>query len=214
MFNKVLMSSVAILALGVVSASAETVITKHTTTTTTSPVVSTTVTTSGGVDVPVEGVAIKKTTTVTPAISPAGARVINFIEFDMNNDRILSTNEVGEMLFKIYDTDGNNVIDNLEFDRRAVLTVTPVEKEVVTTFDFDNDGRADRTEYTYESFIRDTQLTRFDENKDGLSAAEFTGKSFLEADIDRSKAIEPMEWRSNYIASLQARMQAKANVNQ
>ncbi|MEZ0262548.1 MAG: hypothetical protein ACAH80_16205, partial [Alphaproteobacteria bacterium] len=53
---------------------------------------------------------------------PAGARTIDFIQFDMNNDKILSINEIGEMLFKLYDTDGNQVVDNIEYERRAVAT--------------------------------------------------------------------------------------------
>lgn len=142
-----------------------------------------------------------------------GARSINFIQFDMNNDKILSINEIGLMLFKLYDTDGNQVIDNIEYERRAVVTVLPMEKNTVVSYDFDGDGLADETQYTQETFSRDTLLTRFDANKDGLSAHEFMDMHFNEADVNNDKVVDEKEWRGSYIPRLDKLNKQKAHVN-
>jgi len=158
-----------------------------------------------------EEVIIKKTTVVeeTTPIAPAtGSRVINFMDFDINNDGTLSTVEVGEMLFKLFDTDGNGVIDNVEYEHRNVMTVAPMAKETTVTYDFDNDGRADEVHRTYETFLEETQLTRFSSTADGLSPREFLGKSIQEMDVNRSKLLELNEWRGAYIESI-----AKKNEN-
>lgn len=144
---------------------------------------------------------------------PAGARTINFIDFDMNNDKILSINEIGEMLFKLYDTDGNQVVDNIEYERRAVATVLPMEKNTVVSYDFDGDGLADKTQYTQETFSRDTLLTRFDSNKDGLSPHEFMDMHFNEADVSNDKVVDLKEWQGSYIPRLDKLNKQKAHVN-
>jgi hypothetical protein len=91
-----------------------------------------------------------------------GARSINFIQFDMNNDKILSINEIGLMLFKLYDTDGNQVIDNIEYERKAVLSISPMTKTTKMTYDNDGDGVADKEEQTEESIMEQTMLSKFD----------------------------------------------------
>ncbi len=142
-----------------------------------------------------------------------GARVVNFMDFDLNRDKILSINEIGKMLFQLYDTDGNEVIDNVEYDRRAVVTVMPMEKNTVVSYDFDGDGIADKTRYTYETFTRDTLLTKFDRNKDGLSPHEFMDMPFLTADANHDKGIVLTEWQGSYIPNLDKQNRAKGSVN-
>jgi hypothetical protein len=175
---------------------------------TTSPVTTTTATT-------VTGTTSSETYWRTEEHSTGtnGARSINFIQFDMNNDKILSINEIGLMLFKLYDTDGNQVIDNIEYERRAVVTVLPMEKNTVVSYDFDGDGLADKTQYTQETFSRDTLLTRFDSNKDGLSAHEFMDMHFNEADVNNDKVVDEKEWRGSYIPRLDKLNKQKAQVN-
>lgn len=202
---------------------AETVVTKQTTTTTSTSTatgvpVTTTMTTSPVVTttVPVAPVTstivTEKTVHETPKIVP-GTNVVNFMAYDVNNDGILSTNEVGEMLFKLYDTDGNNVIDNIEYERKAVLTVTPVDKMTITKYDFNNDGIADQANYTYESFLKDTQLSRFDKNNDGLSPHEFTNMEFLVIDANNDKAVEMKEWKGSYIESVRKKNEEQNRTN-
>ena len=127
---------------------------------------------------------------------------INFDAFDLNKDNILSMAEVGEKLFYIFDTDGNEVIDNVEFERKQVMTIIPMEKRTFIFSDYDDDGHAESSSYTYESFIQQSQLMRFDKDRDGLSPADFIGMSFLELDDDKSKAIELQEWKEEYIAKV------------
>lgn len=142
------------------------------------------------------------TTIVHPQVLPEGAEVVNFDAFDLNHDGILSMDEVGEKLFYSFDTDGNEVIDNQEFDAKQVMTITPMEKDTYTFTDWDNDGMAETATYEYETFYQESGLMRFDKHKDGLTPAEFIGKTLLELDIDKSKVIELDEWEKAYKASL------------
>jgi len=152
-------------------------------------------------------------TTTEPGPLKAGTRVVHLEDFDTNGDHILSTREIGDAIFKLYDTDGNGVIDNIEYERPAVLTVAPVEKTTTIQYDFNNDGIADKEVTTYDQFMENTQLARFDKNHDGLSAHEFTGKAFNLVDVDKSKVIEMKEWQGVYIASLDAKNRAEAALN-
>lgn len=172
-------------------------------------VVQTTVTTSAPVTTQSE---TRWVTEETPVIVP-GSRVYSVVDFDLNRDSILSMNEVGEKLFRMYDTDGNNVIDNNEFERRAVLTVVPVEKNTTVTYDFDGDGLSDRVATTSQVFLQETRLARFDRNGDGLSPREFTGRSFLEADINNDKAVDLAEWRGVYVSSVDMKNKQDAQTN-
>jgi hypothetical protein len=151
--------------------------------------------------------------TVEHSLPATGARIINFMDFDLNKDSILSINEIGKMLFKLYDTDGNEIIDNVEFERRAVVTVMPMHKDTVIYYDFDGDGRADVEKHTYETFLKDTLLTRFDKNMDGLSPHEFTGLYFISADVNHDKAIDLKEWQGSYNATIDKANKSKARFN-
>lgn len=126
----------------------------------------------------------------------------NFSAFDLNEDGILSMQEVGTKLFYIFDTDGNEVIDNIEFDKKQVMTVIPMEKNTYTYVDFDADGEAEEATYTHETFFEVSGLMRFDDNMDGLSASEFIAHSFLELDDDKSAVIELEEWQEAYEESV------------
>jgi hypothetical protein len=152
------------------------------------------------------------TETVTQRIAP-GVKTLHFMDFDLNGDGILSLTEVGELLFNLFDLDGNDVIDNVEYEKRSVLTVAPVEEETTIVYDFDNDGLPDKIQRTFDTFLKETQLARFDRNKDGLSPHEFTGKSFLNMDVDKSKAIELAEWRGAYISSIDEANRRAAETN-
>ena len=127
---------------------------------------------------------------------------INFASLDLNNDWILSRSEVARKLFYLFDTDGNEVIDNNEIKKNRVLTFIPLEKTELTMIDFDDDGKVDTSTVNNDQFMEFSMLHRFDKDMDGLSAQEFIGRSFLELDTDRSKVVEPKEWRDAYIASV------------
>lgn len=126
----------------------------------------------------------------------------NFAAFDLNGDNVLSMAEVGEKLFYIFDTDGNEVIDNIEFTNRKVMTIIPMEKQTFTFLDYDSDGNVDKSKYTHDTFIQQSRLIRFDKDMDGLSPADFIEMSFLELDDNNSKAIELDEWKEEYLVKV------------
>lgn len=125
---------------------------------------------------------------------------VNFSALDLNHDGTLSMSEVGQKLFYLFDTDGNEVIDNIEFKQRRVMTIIPMERNTLTLVDYDNDGQPEKSTYTYENFLEQSQLMRFDHNMDGLSPSEFIGQSFLKLDLNKSKVIELNEWKRAYTA--------------
>lgn len=139
-------------------------------------------------------------TTVTQTEIP-GTEKINFAALDLNHDGILSRAEVARKLFYLFDTDGNEVIDNKEIKHNRILTFIPLEKTELTMIDFDDDGKVDTATTSNDQFMEFSMLKRFDKDADGLNAEEFIGKPFLELDTDKSKVIEASEWRDAYIAS-------------
>ena len=150
---------------------------------------------------PVSAETVTTKTVVHPKTIPDTDKV-NFSAFDLNHDNILSMDEVGETLFYVFDTDGNETIDNIEFDHRQVITVIPMEKDTYTFVDWDNDGNVDKSSYTYDTFFQRSGLMRFDKNVNGLSASEFIDHGFLELDEDDSTVIELDEWKLAYEESM------------
>lgn len=148
--------------------------------------------------VPANTVTSTTQTVVTPVDLPNMEKT-NFAAFDLNKDGILDMAEVGTKLFYIFDTDGNEVIDNIEFKNKKVMTIIPMEKETFKFVDYNSDGAADDTAYTHESFFKTSGLMRFDQNMDGLSPHDFVEQTFLVLDDNNSKAIELDEWKEAYI---------------
>lgn len=156
------------------------------------------------VPVPVPVVTDSVTTTTKSVVNQKpipGFVEVNFASLDINKNGTLSMPEVGERLFYIFDADGNEVIDNVEFNQNRVITIAPMEKHTLKMVDFESDGNVEVSSYTYETFSKASGLTRFDEDRDGLSASEFINTSMLKLDTDDSKSIELDEWKKAYIAS-------------
>lgn len=128
---------------------------------------------------------------------------VNFIEFDTNKDGSLSRREIGEKLFYIFDTDGNEVIDNIEYSKARVITLIPMEKQEITSVDFNDDGIPDDSTFNQEEFMRQSLLYKFDTNKDGLSAKDFLGQVYWELDDNKDKMVEIKEFEAAYIESTQ-----------
>ena len=127
---------------------------------------------------------------------------IEFGVFDVNNDGAYSMTEVGERLFKSFDRDSNGHIDNIEWDKKTVMTITPIEKETFKFIDYNDDGYTDTSTYTYETFFKASGLIKFDKNQNGLSAEEFIGVGFETLDDDENKLIDIEEWKEAYIQTL------------
>lgn len=137
-------------------------------------------------------------TTVTQQQDVPGVVKINFMDFDLNKDGILSMSEVGKKLYYIFDVDGNETIDNIEFTNNKVMTIIPMETKTITMVDWNNDGIADEKNYSYEAFLGQSGLAVFDKDKDGLSAKDFIGKGYQELDINDDNWIQPQEWDKVY----------------
>lgn len=143
-----------------------------------------------------------KTQTIIQGKQTPGVKSVDFSAFDINKDGILTMEEVGENLFYMFDTDGNEVIDNIEWDNVNVYTITPMEKQTFTYVDFNDDGVAEHATYTYEQFWKESQLVRFDEDADGLSPSEFINVGFQKLDINDNNTIELKEWKKGYIETV------------
>ncbi len=142
--------------------------------------------------------------TVTEKISVTqkplpNVNTVDFKAFDMNQDGTLSMAEVGQKLFYIFDRDGNEVIDNIEFDQKKVMTIIPMEKQTFTYVDYDDDGRTDQSAYDHETFFQQSHLMRFDNQMDGLSPSDFIETGYLQLDDDNSRYIEFPEWQEAYL---------------
>lgn len=131
-----------------------------------------------------------------------GPTVIDFRTFDTNRDGILTREEVGVKLFYTFDQDGNELIDNIEFERPMVMTFAPMERRTIQFVDYNSDGLADRTFTTQDVFLQQTGLSRFDPSGGGLSADKFIDTPFKKVDRDGSAQIDIREWHEAYNESL------------
>ncbi|MCC7305678.1 MAG: hypothetical protein IT558_05400 [Alphaproteobacteria bacterium] len=142
------------------------------------------------------------TTTIVQQEDLPNTNKINFMAFDLNEDNVLSMREIGEKLFRLFDLDGNHSIDNIEFNKKGVMTIIPMEKTTFIQVDYNDDGSTDEAAVSYQDFIRDSHLMRFDENMDGLTPAEFIETGIEELDDDQDKLINLEEWKEAYMESL------------
>lgn len=146
---------------------------------------------------------VTETTVVTTEPISKKAIPIDFMAFDRNHDGILSANEIGEQLFYIFDADGNEIIDNIEFDQARVYTMEQVNKTTTVAIDLNDDGFADQVSSTdYNTVLQHTRLARFNNEGSKLSAREFIDESFLKLDINEDKAVDLKEWKQAYIESV------------
>jgi len=139
-------------------------------------------------------------------------RTVNLMDFDENKSGVLSADKVGRMLFKIFDTDGNGVIDSNEYEHHVNITILPAEKNTTVTYTLDDNGET-RTTTTYETFMQGTRLASFSNNGKGMSPHDFTGQDFLAVDVNRDHAIDLKEWQGTYIASIDKKNKENAGTN-
>ncbi len=160
---------------------------------------------------------VTKTEIITPPqeqlVSGRGDHIFSFADADLNHDGVLSMNEVGKMMFRIYDVNGNGAIDNNEYERHTRITVTPAEKTTITSYTVDDDSTADKTTYTRENFMEGSRLSRFGTVKEGLSPHEFIGQDFMSVDVNRDHAVDLKEWQGTYIASIDKKNKTNAETN-
>lgn len=146
-----------------------------------------------------ESVAVTTSTyTETRPVPLDGVTMVNFSAFDTNKDGIYTKDEVGERLFRVFDQDGNHMIDDQEWNVRNVLTIQPMEQTTIRTVDYGSDGIIDRQSETYTTFLNQSGLARFTNNPQGLSAADFTDIPFNVVDTSGDHMIELNEWKVAY----------------
>lgn len=146
--------------------------------------------------------ALAETVTTRTVVQPQplpGLTPVDFTVFDVNRDGRFSMPEVGERLFSSFDKDGNGHIDLNEWSHKAVMTITPMAQETFKYVDTDNDGRVEETTYTYQTFYAESGLSRFDQNKNGLTPQEFLGVGYRKTDRDDDNLISLEEWKEAYL---------------
>lgn len=138
------------------------------------------------------------TTTYTQTVPMDGVTMVNFSAFDLNQDGIYTKDEVGERLFRVFDQDGNHMIDNTEWDVRNVMTIKPMESTTIRTIDYGSDGRVDQATESYSTFVQQSGLARFASSPDGLSAHDFLDIPFNVVDTSGNYMVELNEWKTAY----------------
>lgn len=156
---------------------------------------------------------VSELTVVTPEPVAGTTESINLESFDLNKDGMLTRKEIGTRLFYLYDADGNEVIDNIEYGQPRMMTIVPMKQEKFLSVDLNDDGAVDVADYNQDRFIKETMLSRFDHNKDGLSAKEFLGTWFTRPDKDKSHVIEIDEWRQVYTEAMKGRINDQETYN-
>lgn len=126
------------------------------------------------------------TTTTTVVTHP-----VTFYYYDTAHHNIVANAELTEQIFKIWDTDNNNVIDNHEYYNNAMVMYEPVEYSKRTYQDIDLDGLPELTkeEYTIRLQKLPGYATINTDKKEGVSVYEFTGFGFQAADLDDNNTV-------------------------
>lgn len=139
--------------------------------------------------------------------------VINFMEFDLNGDGSLTHAEVGERLFKMFDTDGNQVIDNIEMKRVGILAFTPMTRKTIEIVEYAADGTPKKTNVSEEEFLKTSNLSKFDKDADGLTPLDFLEQPFNKVNVKRDGVIDLYEWKRAYADSVKPKHQEQFNYN-
>jgi hypothetical protein len=143
----------------------------------------------------------------------AKKRAINLSEFDINNDGILSRDEVGETMFRIFDRDGNMVIDNIEMKKVGFMTFTPMKKKTIETVDYFAADKEQKRTVTEEEFMETSRLIKFDKDKDGLTPLDFLGTTFYRVNVKKDGVIDLEEWKRAYAQSVRPLHEESFNYN-
>jgi hypothetical protein len=165
-----------------------------------------------GLNVAAQADVVTKVTTIKTEThtKPNYQSDVNYIDFsvlDYNQDGVYSMDEVGDQLFRSFDRDRNELIDNIEWERQTVLINIPMEKETYRYVYYSDDGRPDEQTYTHENFTKKSGLARFSEDENGLSAKEFIGRSFNDLDMNNDRFLGKTEWARAYRESIKEPMQ-------
>lgn len=144
----------------------------------------------------VEGGTVYESKTVTKSTAPEGQRPVVFYYYDAKAGEIIAADTVTEDIFKLWDVDGNGHISPQEFYRNAMVIYEPVETRTQVFADVDGNGRLELTKEEYT--LRLAQVPHYaDINKDGkpgISAHEFLGTGFQDADRNDDNQVSYSEF--------------------
>lgn len=147
------------------------------------------------------------------AKAPPKEHTVNFDGFDLNSDGILSRDEVGEKLFKIFDRDGNEVIDNIEMKQPNLIVFTQMESKMIEIIDYKTTSTPTKRNVTRAQFLRESKLSRFDKNADGLSPLDFLEKPFNQVNVKDDAVIDLYEWKRAYAQTVKPAHMEDYNYN-
>ncbi len=149
---------------------------------------------------------------VAPEV-PMGDKFVNFDEFDTNKDGILTQSEVGKRLFKMFDRDGNEVIDNIEMKKPKLVVFAPIDKKTTEIINYQSADMPTKQTVTHEEFMQQSRLAHFDKNKDGLSPLDFLDMTFYRVNVHKDGVIDLYEWERAYAESVRPRHEEPFNYN-
>lgn len=147
------------------------------------------------------------------AASPPSGDVIEFEHLDANHDGVFSRDEVGEALFKFFDGDGNQVIDNIEIKKPRLVVFRQMEKREIEIVDYYDAGKPTKRKVTQEEFMEASKLGRFDKDQDGLSPLDFLEMAFNQVNVKDDGVIDLYEWKRAYAASVRPAHMEDYNYN-
>jgi len=140
---------------------------------------------------------------VTPKLETnENVNFIDFTQFDINQDGVLSRDEVGETLFYVFDKDKNSLIDNIEMKKVGIIALTPMTKTTLEIIDYGSARKPQKTVVSEEDFLEQSQLAKFDKDNDGLSPLDFLGMSFNAVNVHDDGVIDLYEFQRAYAKSV------------
>lgn len=137
---------------------------------------------------------------VAPVNKTSNRQVVNFDQFDLNKDGVLERDEVGEKLFRMFDRDGNQVIDNIEMVTPNIIVFSDMAKTKTETVKYHDPSKPAKQNVSTQDFMQASKLARFDKEKDGLSPLDFLDKTFYQVNVRDDGVIDLYEWKRAYAA--------------
>lgn len=122
-------------------------------------------------------------------------------DLDLDKDGRIQRAEMAKYMFYYFDRDGNESLTSGEMHADREFGVRPYEAAAVSFIDLDNDGADDGVVYDTRSFLMAVMADEYepeDDDEGTIEASDFIDRSLLEADTDKSKAVELDEWLKAY----------------